>query len=385
MIPSRQCLAFTAFAAVFPVETPTAVAVDFTGYLQSAVLAPQSDGRGGKAAWFNEFRIAAGEDLGAVRLDAAYEFNVYRAAPDAGTDTDWMDLQGDLSRGGRLESKHRVDRLQFAWSGTDGLDAVIGRQAISWGTTAYLTPADPFVPFAPSDTFREYRRGIDAFRLRAYPGALSEIELVLRPSRLQERQEFTALARVLTTRGNWEVSAWGGSLYGDGAAALGAAGEASDWAIRLEATARDMGKRSIGRGTIGAYRTLQVSERSLGLALEYQHDGLGASGSEGFPDLLRSDPYHRGEVQVPGRDQILARVAYQIHPLWEIFALGLWNLNTGNAILAPGFSHSVSDEATLTGGVTVNFGDPIPKEALPAEVRERIESITAHLSLTWYF
>ena len=385
MRTTEQILAPALFVATLLAGQPPASSADFTGYVQSSVVAPETDGRGGGASWFNEVRIAVGNEFGPLRLDTAYELGVHRATPDSGDGTDWLNLQGTLSRGDRGQSRHRVDRLQLSWSTEGGIDAIVGRQAISWGTTAYLTPADPFAPFALSDTFREYRRGIDSIRLRAYPSALSEIDLVLRPSRLRARKELTALARALTTWGDWEVSAWGGALYGDAAAALGAAGEAGNWTLRFEASFRDTGGSTPARGTLGAYRTFQVEGRSLGLALEYQHDGLGAAGSGDVADLLHSDPYRRGELQALGRSQVLARVAYQIHPLWDIAGLALWNMNAGSVVVAPGFSYSVSDEATLTGGAAASIGDQIPEEALPEDARGNRDSVTAHLSLTWYF
>ena len=382
----RRDLALAALAAALPAgHAPPAAAADFTGHVQSTVAAWRSDSRGDEAGWLNGFRVAGEQDLGPLRLDAAYEFAIVQAEPEAGGGTDWLNLQGTLSRGRRLDRRHRFDRLQLAWSPADDIDLTIGRQAVSWGTTIYLTPADPFAPFSPSDTFREYRRGVDALRLRAWPDALSEVDLVLRPSRLQEREELTVLGRTLTTWKNWEVSSWGGSLYGDAAAAIGAAGEIGDWAIRFETVLRDTKGRTRGRGALGAYRTLQVGDRDLDLALEYQRDGLGAVTEKEFEDLLQSDPYRRGEMQVPGRDQVLARAAYRIHPLWEIAWLTLWNPNSGSAVLAPGFTYSVSDEATLTGGAFAHIADPVPESALPEETRDRAASAGALLSLTWYF
>ena len=386
MILSRQLLALAAIAIASPAgQAPAANAVELTGYVQSALVAAESNGGGRDVAWFNEVRIAAGKDLGPFRLDAAYELEVYRAATVGGSGTDWLDLQGSLSSRGWLKGRHRVDRLQLSWSTPTGIDAILGRQAISWGTTAYLTPADPFAPFSPSDTFREYRRGIDALRLRAYPGALSEIDVVLRPSRLEKREEWTVLGRVLTIWENWEVSAWGGSLYGDAAVALGSAGEVATWALRAEAALRNTGGNARLRGALSVSRSFEIDTRSLGLALEYQHDGHGAAGRKDFGPVLQSEEYRRGELQVPGRDHLLARAAYQVHPLWEISGLALWNLNTGSIVLSPGFSYSVSDEATLSGGVAGSIGDPIPAEALPEDAQERKESVTVQLLFTLYF
>ena len=238
-MPAGGVLAFAATAAAVAMGCPPgASAADVSGYVQST-LATHGGTRSGEAEWFNGFRIALNQDLGVLRQELAYQFDIDVTGPRQDGSTDWIDLQGTLSRGEHVQVRHRIDRLQFMWSPGEFVDLNIGRQAISWGTTFYLTPADPFVPFSPSDTFRQYRRGIDALRVRAYPDSLSEMDLVVRPSRLGGREELTVLGRMLTTWKGWEISAWGGSLYGDAAAAFGSAGEIADWAVRFEAVFRD--------------------------------------------------------------------------------------------------------------------------------------------------
>ena len=214
---------------------------------------------------------------------------------------------------------------------------------------------------------------------------MSELDLVVRPSRLRDRTELTVLARALTTWGDWEVSAWAGSLYGDAAAAIGAAGGITDWAVRAEAAVRGGERSAIGRGAIGISRTFSVWNRDLGFVLEYQYDGFGAARRQDYEDLLQSDPFVRGEMQVLGRDQVVAQAVYQVHPLWELTGLALWNLNSGSVILGPGFSHSLSDSATFSGSVFAESGETIPEEAIPAEAGIRAPPVNAYLYLTWYF
>ena len=372
-------------AAVYSLHTLSAPAIDLTGHLLSAVALPVGSNDGRTVEWIHEFRANGSDDLGPVQVDAAYEFSVRRGQPESEDGTDWLDLQDRLSRDGTVETRHRLDRLRLAWSPVPGIDIDIGRQAISWATTVYLTPADPFAPFGVTDTAREYRRGIDALRMRAYPDELSEVDLVLRRSRLRNREEWTLLGRLLTTRGNWEMSAWAGSVYGDSAGAFGTAGEIGDWAVRFEAVARDMDGRRIGRGAIGIDRPLRLRERELHLALEYQHDGLAASSPSSLPELLLSDSYRRGEHQVLARNLVLARIAYQLHPLWEVTGLVLRDLNTGGATLAPGFSHSLSEETVLSGGIVIARSHRMQEEESLTGKRDSDTVASVHLSLSWYF
>ena len=385
MTAGLRSLAMTSMVAGLVQGCPATAVADIFGHVRSTLLMKRSDTGVTDFDLLNGLRLTVDEDLGLARFTASYELAVNLGDQTAPGDAGWLDLEGTVARGGDLGSHHRLDRLEFAFSAGDGVDVNIGRQAVSWGTTLYLTPADPFVPFSPSDTVRDYRRGIDALRLRAYPDALSEFDLVVRPSRLRDRTELTVLARALTTSGDWEVSAWVGWLYGDGAAAVGASGEVADWAVRFEAAVRSWERRAVGRGALGLSRTLSVGGRDLGFVIEYQYDGFGAARRQDYEDLLQSDPFMRGELQGFGRDQAVAQAVYRIHPLWELTGLAHWNLNSGGVILGPGFTHSLSDAATLSGSVFAEFGEAIPEEGFPEEAQVRAPPVNAYLSLTWYF
>ena len=123
---------------------------------------------------------------GPVRLDAAYEQTLtlrQAGAPGAQLFTatgtanggDWLSLDDEIHSGERAEWRHRFDRLSARVDLGANADLVVGRQPVSWATTLFLTPADPFSPFDPSDPFREYRIGVDAARLRYYRGAFTPV------------------------------------------------------------------------------------------------------------------------------------------------------------------------------------------------------------------
>lgn len=377
-------------AAALTVPPASGQSEGLSGYVQTVPVSS----RAGDATLFNRVRVARALALGPLSLDVAHEVSAVLARtadPSLGAvagsdarDGQWLNLQWVLSDRGRVRAQHRFDRLQAVWSPAEEVMLSVGRQAVSWGTTLLLTPADPFLPFRPEDPFREFRGGIDAARLRFYPGPLSEIDLVIRPSRLGGDEELTALARGLTSWGNWEVSGWVGVLYGDGAAAVAAAGGVGEWATRLEAVVREVEGRAVWRGALGVDRTLELGGREARFVLELQRDGLGAAGPDELETLPDSRAFRRGELQVWGREELAARAAYQIHPLWNVFATALWNLSRGGALLAPGFSYSLADEATVKGGAYLDMRRRIPGDSGGNEGSGR-PTVTGYLALTWYF
>ncbi|MCE2524333.1 MAG: hypothetical protein J4F49_14140, partial [Rhodobacteraceae bacterium] len=111
---------------------------------------------------------------------------------------------------------------------------------------------------------------------------------------------------------------------------------------------------------------------------------LGADSEIGVEAVMESAAFRRGELQVIGRDQALVRAAYQIHPLWEISGLVLWNLNWNGGILAPGFTYSVSDNASLSGTLYSEIGKPMPDTDDSTATNGSPKSNSALLSLTWH-
>jgi len=135
----------------------------FTGVAES-VLAPAG------VTDFQRLRIMWNGSVGPMRLDAAYEHTLtlrqegvlgaqlFTAAGTA-SGGDWLSLGGELRSDARTLWRHRVDRLSARIDLGSSADLVIGRQPVSWATTLFLTPADPFSPFDPTDPFRDTAPG----------------------------------------------------------------------------------------------------------------------------------------------------------------------------------------------------------------------------------
>ena len=299
--------------------------------------------------------------------------------------SEWLDLQWTLTERDHAVWRHRFDRLHVGFAPTENLEITAGRQAVSWGTALFLTPSDPFTPFNPVDPFRQFRAGVDAARVRFYPSALSEVDVVFRQTRSPAGEESTALARGLTTVRNWELSGWGGTLYGDPAGAFGTAGSLGSWAVRGEAVLRRLEDLLVFRGTIGLDRQLQVRGRDLTLLVEYQRDGLGAARPDEYRDLLESDTFLRGEHQVLGRDEAVVQASYQLHPLWNVSGLWLWNLNDRSAILGPSVAYSAGDNAAIAAGAFVGFGDDAATDDSPLPSEYGLAGLTGFISFSWFF
>jgi len=368
-----------------------------TGYFQTVPLfTADSLFAASNVSNVNRMRLTIAPAWGPFAVEASYEHAVTvtqrRAAGGLGigaiqSSDEWLGLQGTITRTNaeHVRWRHRFDRLNVRWSPSRSMDFSVGRQAISWGTTLFLSPADPFLPFLPSDPFRQFRGGIDAARLRFYPGPLSTVDFVVRPTNTMVGEEFTALGRGLTTWRNWEMSGWGGALYGDVTGAVGVTGAIGAWAVRLEGVVRELEGSVVGRGAVGFDRLLQIGGRDLFVVVEYQRDGLGAATPDDYLHILQSDEFQRGELQVLGRDEAVVQASYQLSPLWSVGGLGMWNLNDGSALLSPSLNYSAGNEASIGGGLYFGFGNDETTLARPIPSEHGLTATTAYLSLSWYF
>ena len=280
--------------------------------------------------------------------------------------------------------KHRLDRLAVTQAVGESAEISVGRQVVSWASTLILTPADPFTPFDPADPFREYRAGVDALRIRAYPGAFSEVDVVVRPTSSPGGDQLTALVRGKTNWWGWDVAGWGGMLFDEAAGAVSAVGALAGWAVRTEVSIRDGGIGAVLRGTVGVDRRVAVDRRDLYVIVEYQRDGSGAADSDELLQTTQSSAFQRGELQLIARDALAAQASYQIHPLWAADLLALTSLSDGSVLLSGGGTWSFGSNSSLRGGAFVGFGD----DALaPSTIGSEfgLTPTVLYLSLTHFF
>lgn len=395
----RVVLFLPAALSLFP-QPATAQQPGLSGYylnvathVRESVLGPAG------ASDLQRLRLMWNASPGPLRLDAAWEHTLMlrqAGAPGAqlftaaGTASggDWLSLDGDIHSGERAEWRHRFDRLSVRLDLGANADLTVGRQPVSWATTLFLTPADPFSPFDPSDPFREYRVGVDAARLRYYRGAFTQFEVAARPARIGERETFTLVGRASTNAAGWDAGGWAGVVHDTFGGAAFLSGSVGLWALRAEAAARDLDGRTALRAAIGLDRTFLVAERDLYVVIEYQHDGLGATSPDELLPTAISPAFAQGEMQVLGRDTGVLQASYTLHPLVSASALWLGSLRDGSFLASPGLSYSASESLALRLGAFFGFGEE-PEEAaggMPALTSEygalpRVFFVSAN----WFF
>ena len=305
--------------------------------------------------------------FGWISLDVAYEHTFQwrdttttsaggGLAANTGASGDWLQLGGSVRESQHVSWQHRFDRLSV--SATRGsLTATVGRQAVSWATTLFLTPADPFVPFNPADPFREYRTGIDAARVQWFAGPFTVVDLVVRPADTPVGHTLTALLRGKTGRGAWELSAWGGVIHDAAGGAIGVTRTVAGSAVRVESEfRRDTSGHAIARIAAGIDRRFSVLGRDLYAVVEYQHDPFGAGRAADLGSVATSPAAGRLEMQVLGRDESALQVTYQVHPLVSAELLTMWNLRDGSALVSPATAISLSNSISARLGVFVTSG-----------------------------
>lgn len=316
------------------------------------------------ASLFQRLRVMLAPDVGPLRTDIAYEqalnlvtdplLGLTPSLGAAQTGVEWLPLQWTISEGEHASWRHRFDRLLVGVPLGESAVLTVGRQAVSWANNLIFTPADPWAPFDPAEPFREYRAGSDAVRVQGFTGPFTELDFVLRPADTAGGTTVTALGRVATAPGPWEVSAWGGVLHDEGAASVAATLTAGGFAFRGEGEIR--WTDDVVRFSLGVDRSFPLAGRDLYVVLEYQQDGYGATDPRDYAQVFLSDPFQRGEMQVIGRNETALQGTWQASPLIITGLLAVWNMNDGSLLLSPAVTYSVSNEVYVRSGLFFGIG-----------------------------
>jgi len=386
-----------ALASTIAVQSATAQLPEIRGYYLNVPTWSDSNlASTGGVTDLNRLRLMTEPHAGAFDVQVAYEqllnWSQRSGRSPAGlfisvvpSGGEWLDLQWTIKETDHVTWTHRFDRLAVGWSPARWVAVTAGRQAISWATTLSLTPADPFVPFDPSDPFREYRAGVDALRLQFFPGPLSDIDLVVRPASYLSGQTLTVLGRGRTVWKSWELSAWMGALHDEPALALGAVSAIGPVAVRGEATLREQGDSVVFRGAVGFDGRLDAMGKDFYYAIEYQRDAFGASRADDLLASAQSAAFTRGELQVLGRDELVAQGSYQVHPLWTLYLFVLTNLNDPSTMVSPAASYSVGNEVSARGGLFFGFGNDTPRPTAPIPSEYGLVPVFLYASLSLFF
>ncbi|MDH5508883.1 MAG: hypothetical protein OEZ32_00845 [Nitrospinota bacterium] len=269
-----------------------------------------------------------------------------------------------------------------------GADLSIGRQPVNLASTLYFTPNDFFAPFAADVFYRVYKAGVDAVRLEAGLGALTQLTLLTVAGyghdqdtisgfeNTPDKDRTSYLCRISTVAFDYEFMAlggkvrrmmvYGGSFQGTFFDWLGVRAE-GHWAERMDNKEAKL------------EWTLELERRfpsSLDLRLAVYHHGAGVEYVDEYTKYLLSEGLESPYI---ARWYAGMGASYEFTPLWTGTALALMNLVDGSSTLSVNAVYSLSDEGEMFMGLSLPAGDAPKGFILKSEMgaRPRAASVEA--------
>lgn len=301
-----------------------------------------------------------------VRLDAHHALTARNALPIsglAGTSAgvaleapETVDLSWEAETGDALEVTGRTDRLALRAT-LPGVDVVLGRQPVTFGTGQFFTPMDVVNPFGVATIDTEYKPGIDALRVDAFAGMSGRVGVVAAYAGDWDLDGMLLAASGQTTVGVTDLHALVGLMRSDivlgagTASAIGIIGVHADLTVTLPP--QDTGEDPFVRTVAGAdWRPTGTTTVSGEAYLQT----LGAAAAEDYLEVAEGTRFSRGELWQLGRWYAGVALAQEVTPLVFANLAVIGNLTDPSALVAPGISWSAGTDVTVAAGVYGGLG-----------------------------
>jgi hypothetical protein len=259
---------------------------------------------------------------------------------------------------------HRLDRLHLDCTLPRGL-LRLGRQALSWGNGLLFNPADLVNPFSPADVVRDYKIGTDMLLLQTWGGCFSDLQLVLVPRREAPDGEFSpdcssVAARVRLPRGALELDLMLAYHYDALVAGAGMSGflGAAAWRTDITWTAGAAGgpERFLAVVANLDYSWVWGGMNWYGFVEGYYHGGGEADAEKALTDPWIAELYERGEMYLAGRHYLAGHVGCEVHPLVNLMATVIGNLDDASLICQPRLNWDLTRSLDLLLGADIPLG-----------------------------
>lgn len=263
----------------------------------------------------------------------------------------------------------QIDRLNLDYT-FKKLQITLGRQRIAWGTSLVWNVIDLFNPMSILDFDYEERPGADALRLQYYTGAISKIELAIKPG---ENKYKTTIA------GLWAVNKWSYDFYAIAALRknrnlLGGAwaGQIRGAGFRGEFLLSDSPRKSLATpypASIYFGQSFFETDRpvfSLVLSADYTFPSslylhtetlFNSNGKRKRAGFFQADAFE-ADMLSPARWSIFQEIAYDIHPLIRANLFGMLNPDDRSSVIMPSITWSVVTNLDLLLIGYYTFGAP---------------------------
>jgi hypothetical protein len=271
--------------------------------------------------------------------------------------------------GSTFSYRHELDRAAASLS-LSRAEVTVGRQAVGWGRGLVFGAVDIFAPFSPLESDREWRRGIDAVRLRVPVTDLISVDAVAAFGESMEESAF--VGRVHGYVGDVDGELFAGSRCEDGFYGASLSFSLLDAEFHGEAAVFLSPEPLPAGGSFGsddvAVKTVVGGSRTFDLAgglmlvAEYHYSGFGFPDieevSDYFYDSAFLERYERGDSQVLGRHACAVQVSYGFAGVVPLSATWLVSPVDGSGVVVPSVVWVFSDNVTLTASGYVSYGAP---------------------------
>jgi hypothetical protein len=276
-----------------------------------------------------------------------------------------LDLTDTLSDDARRFAVHRLDRLYLGWR-RGALALRLGRQALSWGGGLVFHPLDFINPFAPLAIDKDYKTGDDMLYAQYVLAEGGDVQAVVLPRRDPgtgelEGAQSTYAAKLRTYLGEADIDLLAARHFDETLAGLGLARGLGGAVWRLDLLYTDA---SEGEGVWSLVSNLDYSwvwrGRNWYGFVEYFRNGFGAGDPASYaaPDPALAARLARGELFTLARDYGAAGAQVELHPLFNLYASVVWNLDDSSRFLQLRGVYDWRQDVQLQAGINLPRGDP---------------------------
>jgi hypothetical protein len=295
-----------------------------------------------------------------------------------------VDLTWQPDTGDRMQLRGRTDRLSVT-AESKGVQLVVGRQPVSFGTAFVFTPMDVVNPFSAATIDTEYKPGVDAVRLDGFFGTSGKVTVVGAwagaPIHTPDRaavgaRDVIAAASGQVTAGVTDLVGLVGLVRGDVVGGVAFASSVGPVGLHGEATVTSPAEEAAEddpfvRAVLGADGRPTSKTTVSG---EVYLQTLGAADPSGYLAFAGGDRFTRGELWTMGRGYAALSVAQELTPLVAGSVAVITNVLDPSALVAPGLSISAADD------VTVGLGGYVAVGARPDEVPLGFDAATLQIT-----
>ncbi len=273
-------------------------------------------------------------------------------------DYDFTNLDAVLWDSKKSMGYGQIDRLWMGYTKKD-LEVTVGRQRIAWGTSLVWNVIDLFNPKSVLDYDYEEKPGTDAIRMQYYTGAVSKVEISVRPGK--DSDHYTAAGLYSVNISGYDLFGIAGIRNNQWVAGGAWAGAISDGGFRGEFLISQSLDRTPSRDHLPAPVTEDSLFESTGTVASFVLSGdytfastfyihteclYNSNGKTENAGLFQQEAAYAGMLS-PAQWSIYQEFAYDLTPLTRATLFGFFNPNDHSFIIVPMLSRSVTANMDL--------------------------------------